>query len=375
MGTSGTNSPGYRGIAYKLLSSFSVSGRMAGCALGAFLKKLFLLSFLLSFSIPAFAEGVVSVGCGYKALPRAGNCLGPSWMVYSSAAEACSSCGPNLTPYFSPEFDQSCGHVVGYCNIGNSSSPLYLSRFWFPDCPPHSSGSATTFCTCDADFEPDPAKTSCVPNDCPVKPLKNPPFSDACSTSLEAGKGEDVNNKCGRLRDDMDKAASCIADKIKALSTPKVDYSNPSATIRTEAYQNHLLEIWTKSQQFDTIMNGFVYTLETKQACAASYASVLAEKQSHGIDAQPSSSGKEAPHVERRAIDVPRKIAKALIKQVTIYATTFYKVNGKTKSKRVVVSDVEDYIHSATVNPPACDANIGWGGNFKKYDPVHFQLP
>jgi hypothetical protein len=183
----------------------------------------------------------------------------------------------------------------------------------------------------------------------------------------------DVNNKCGTLREpDMVKAASCIADKINALSTPRVNYSRPSATIRTEAYQNHLLEIWTKYQLLDTIMNGRVYTPEAMQACEATYVAVLDEKQSHGIVAQPSSSGDEAPHVERRAIDVSRRIANALMKQVTIKTTTVDSAGVKTTT---ITSNVEDYIHSATVNPPACDSKIKWGGLFKHYDPVHFQLP
>jgi hypothetical protein len=213
-----------------------------------------------------------------------------------------------------------------------------------------------------------------------VKPLTQPPFSDECSTSLEAGKGADVNNKCGKLRDDMDKAASCIADKINALRTPTIDYSVPSATIRTEAYQNHLLEIWTKSQLLDSIMNSLSYTPENlaklRVACAQRQAEIDGEKVSHGIDSQPSSSGDEAPHVERRAIDVPRKVAKALIKQVTIYATTETIVNGVKKKKQVVTSDVEDYINSKTVNPStSCTSYISWGGEFNPIDRVHFQLP
>jgi hypothetical protein len=244
-------------------------------------------------------------------------------------------------------------------------------------CPANSTGTPPT-CTCDAGYQPDSTKTSCVPvATCPVLPLTHPPFSDACSTSLEQGKGVDVNNKCDPLTDDMKHAASCIADKINSLSSPAVNpkYTTPSATVRTAAYQDHLLEIWTKSQQLDTIMNSVVYTPETKQACAATYAAVNKEKAEHGITHQPSSSGEAAPHVERRAIDVPEAIAKTLIKQVTVYTTTYTKVNGKNVPTKTITSNVEDYIHSATVNPPGCDSKISWGGLFKRYDPVHFQLP
>jgi hypothetical protein len=217
----------------------------------------------------------------------------------------------------------------------------------------------------------DAAGTSCVlAVTCPVDKLTTPPFSDACSTSLDIGKGVDVNNACGTLRaPDMVNAASCIAAKIHALNIP---YTQPSATVRTTAYQNHLLEIWTKSQQLDTIMNSVVYTPETKQACAPTYADVNNEKSQHGIDSPPSPSGRAAPHVEHRAIDVPRRVANALMEQVTTYTTTVTIVNGQRSSTQTVASDVEDYMHSA---PNACDANLSWGGRFDPEDDVHFQLP
>jgi hypothetical protein len=217
---------------------------------------------------------------------------------------------------------------------------------------------------------------------CPVAPLTQPPFSDACSTSLEAGKGADINNKCGTLRKpDMVDAAACIATKINKLSSPPVNpkYTSPSATIRTTEYQNHLLEIWDKSATLNCLMNSLAYTPEylaaMKVACAQRKAEIDAEKQSHGIKHQPSSSGDAAPHVEHRAIDVPGAVVESLIKQVTLYTTTYPIINGKKTPVRTITSDVEDYIHSATVNPPACDSRISWGGRFKNYDPVHFQLP
>jgi hypothetical protein len=230
---------------------------------------------------------------------------------------------------------------------------------------------------CPASQVRDVATGECKPKaTCPVTPLNNPPFSDACSTSLEKGKGVDVDNKCRTLREpDMVAAAKCIADKINALSTPKINYSGPSATIRTAEYQNHLREIWEKSSQLNTIMNSVVFPAETKPACMQRRAEVDGEKQQHKIKYQPSSAEEAAPHVERRAIDVPEAVAKSLINQVTVYSTIISRVNGKLKTKRVVTSNVEDYMHSATVNPPACDSNIRWGGLFNRYDPVHFQLP
>ena len=179
----------------------------------------------------------------------------------------------------------------------------------------------------------------------------------------------DVNNACGTLTSDMAKAASCIADKIHALNIP---YTQPSATIRTTAYQNHLLEIWTKSQQLDTIMNSVVYLPEVKQACAPRNVEVNNEKAQHGITHQPSSSGDAAPHVEHRAIDVPEAVAKALMDQATTYTTTYITTNGQRTPIQEVASDVEDYMHSA---PNACNPNLRWGGRFDSNDWVHFELP
>jgi hypothetical protein len=190
----------------------------------------------------------------------------------------------------------------------------------FVSCPTNSIGSSSTGCTCDANYAPSADGKSCVPvSACPVDPLTTPPFSDACSTSLELGHGQDVNGACGTLREpDMVAAASCIADKIHALNIP---YTQPSATIRTTAYQDHLLEIWTKSQRLDTIMNSVVYLPEVKQACAPRNVEVSNEKAAHGIDSPPSPSGRAAPHVEHRAIDVPRRVAEALMDQATTYTT------------------------------------------------------
>ena len=257
----------------------------------------------------------------------------------------------------------------------------YAAQYWIPTscnarCPANSQPSGST-CTCNDPYVPDATGTSCVPVPavaCPVGKLTTPPFpgdvDPACTASLEKGKGVDVNNACGTLRKpDMVEAASCIAAKIKALNIP---YTQPSATIRTAAYQNHLLEIWDKSQRLDTIMNSIVYTSETKQACAPRYTEVNNEKAQHGITHQPSSSGDAAPHVEQRAIDVPEAVSDALMDQVTTYTTTVTTVNGQDEFTKTIASDVEDYMHSA---PNACNPNLSWGGRFDSHDWVHFQLP
>lgn len=92
----------------------------------------------------------------------------------------------------------------------------------------------------------------------------------------------------------------------------------------------------------------------------------------HGIDAQPSNKGAQAPHVLGRAIDIPRAVADAMIAKVTGIAFVPSVPDCFACGMRVT-SNVQDYINSATDNPPAC--NLRWGGMFTPYDPVHFQLP
>ena len=290
-------------------------------------------------------------------------------------------------------------YVDGYCHtpistvLTSATTAIYtFSQTRYPDCGspyshtkffqvfsitcPLNSTPTGTACTCNDGYAPDSTATSCVPvSTCPVKPLTTPPFNDACSKSLELGHGVDVNGACGTLREpDMVAAASCIADKIHKALGYNV-YTVPSSKIRTVAYQDHLLEIWNKSGQLKVIMNSVVYTPETKQACVPVNVDIGNELKQHGITHQPSSSGDAAPHVQHRAIDVPEAVANALMDQVTTYTTTATIINGQKSSTQEVVGDVEDYMHSATDNPPACDPNLRWGGRFDSYDYVHFQLP
>lgn len=251
------------------------------------------------------------------------------------------------------------------CKTGYKPDPTQTSCV-LPACPAHASG---TPCACDVGYEFDASGTSCV-STCPVDPLPQPPFpaSDTCSNSLEQGAGVDVNNACAtELTPDMQAGAQCVADKIHALAIP---YTGPSATVRTAAYQNHLLDVWNKSKE---IKNKKLSDAQ-KQACAAVIVNVDSEMARHGIDSPPSSSGNVAPHVLGRAIDIPMDVVNAMMAQVT-NTTVVIPVNCFLfcMTIPVYIGDVQDYVNSATVNPPAC--NLNWGGRFIPYDPVHYQLP
>jgi hypothetical protein len=165
----------------------------------------------------------------------------------------------------------------------------------------------------------------------------------------------------------MQKQAQCLADKIHALGQA---YTGPSATVRTAAYQKHLLEVWNKSIEIENKD----LSDEEELACAAVIANAENEKDWHKIKSDPSSKGSEAPHVLGKAIDIPMGVVDALKARVS--NTTFVTITGCIFCIPIAVTtigDIQDYVNSATVNPPAC--NLKWGGRFRRIDDVHFQLP
>jgi len=172
----------------------------------------------------------------------------------------------------------------------------------------------------------------------------------------------------------MKKGVECLAKKIAAFYPP-ITYSGPSATIRNKAYQKHLSDVYDKSEE----IAGTDWTDAEKQACAAVFSDVDKEMKWHKIKAGPSKKGDQAPHVKGEAIDIPEDVSKALIERCTktsikALVTTYFPGCIKCQHIPLVTGNVEDYINSAVINPPAC--NLEWGGLFKNnYDPIHFQLP
>lgn len=236
--------------------------------------------------------------------------------------------------------------------------------------------------TCAPDTTLNPWTGMCDPNAvCPISAPPQTPFpaSDTCSTSLDQGNGVDITGACKAAKIDltpaMKAAAACIAKKIGALTKPPISYSGPSATIRTQEYQDHLLDVWTKWDQLHMIMNSAVYTPQIRQACASNYSSALAEKNLHGLKYAPAASKSSAAHVLDNAIDVPMRVIDDMTDQVTTEVTTIIKVNGKNVPVTTITSDIEDYMNSKTVNPSQeCNSSpyIYWGGRFNSPDWVHF---
>jgi len=206
---------------------------------------------------------------------------------------------------------------------------------------------------------------------CPIDPFPDINDTDACTKSLEKGAGKDVDNACPALDPEMVKQGICLGNKIRRLG---ISYFEPSATVRTVAYQQHFVDLWKWHDQIEDEQES--WSAAQKQVCTPMVAKVDAEWKKHGLDGKPSNSGPNAPHVLRKAVDINTDVVEAMEAELSKPYTI------KPASPNciycdyipVYIGDVQDYVNSPLFNPPAC--KLRWGGRFKgkKIDPVHFDL-
>ena len=205
---------------------------------------------------------------------------------------------------------------------------------------------------------------------CPIDPLPELPKGDLCTDSLEQGAGVDVNKACPDLEPEMEKQAQCLANKISRLGL-SVPYTGPGATVRTTAYQQHFVDVWKWKTKIDK--DSPTWSDTEKQACAPIVAKVEAEMAKHKIVGKPSNSGDQAPHVQRKAIDIDEAVVDAMDAKVseTTFIVPLYCLFCPP-GYPVYIGDVQDYVNNALLNPPPC--NLRWGGRFRNYDGVHFDI-
>ena len=223
-------------------------------------KSLFALFLTLSWEVQAAAESVAPLySNGYTTADVA------TWEVACHA----NGCFPGgaCTAYdkLMPDPYSSVGSGYLFCGAFLTANNVFTGNgIWriFPVCPTPTINPTVL-------YQYETVSSMCErPAQCPVGPLPDLP-TDNCSKSLEAGGGKDVNNACSsKLLPEMQKQAQCLADKIHALGLP---YTEPSATVRTEAYQQHLLDVWNKLREIEQTP----LSDDEKLACAAVIADVL----------------------------------------------------------------------------------------------------
>jgi len=192
---------------------------------------------------------------------------------------------------------------------------------------------------------------------CPVKPLAPLP-DEPCTLSIEDGKGLDIHQACPTTAIMTDpNGEPCLRRKLQSLD---VTYTL-TGSIRTSAYQNHLAEIWEKSQILENDL-----TPEQQQACAAKGITqqINAEKDAHGLISEPPPFDSNDSHVNGNTVDISR----STVTQAGQNLPLLYRVCNALGCKL----SLQDYLDSAILGGPAC--SLIWGKYFKSIDEVHFQL-
>lgn len=324
---------------------------------------------------PAFAEGTVQAQPAGFYLPGS-----PTWTGATPAAVCVAH--PNFCGLAPGTLvgNMTCGIVPGSAVY----NPGFCVSFTLPvaplsSCPPNATGTPTatnpTTCTCDAKFQPDAAGASCVPvSDCPIAALANPPFSDACSTTLENTSSTQAQKDaaCGAITPAMESGKQCLSTAISGLGIP----FNVTSQVRSLQYQAHFWGIWDKMERLVKLMED---DSAMQTACAARRAEIAAEKgcdnagpcvtctasgRNHCLKYPPAPATSTAQHANRNAIDVS---AAQTIKPLQTY------LNGLRPPQDITqfIAAQNCPITCATVPPTT--GNLIWGGTFKNgFDPVHF---
>ena len=252
-------------------------------------------------------------------------------------------------------------------------------------CPANSSGTAPA-CVCNAGFEFDAAKTSCIPKKCLVDKLPEfPPPNDACSAALENRNSTQAqkNAACGTLTPAMQTGQTCLENKLAAMTPAAIPFVR-TGDIRSVAYQAHFRDIWDKMEEVVDLMN---MNPAMQTLCADRRREIAAEK---GCDnAGPCVAKKETATTPAIPACYPESATRRSHCLTAIPAPPDPNAAAHTQGKAIDVS------RERTINPlltalagrkppitipqfldvkPNC--NLKWGGEFKtNNDPVHFYVP
>lgn len=181
---------------------------------------------------------------------------------------------------------------------------------------------------------------------CSIPDLPAIPTSDACTTSLEANDGLVDPAVCPMPIPVLTRAGGepCLRGKLSGIG---VAYGGPTSTLRTAAYNQHLINVWDFNQRHRNLRNN----PEQWQACTARRAAVRAEVVKHDLYRRPAPNSR---HLRGRAFDVALAV-----------------VNGV---QTTTGDDSSALLVTASPNSPAC--TMTWGGTWPpgEYDPIHFEL-